>query len=138
MNAFLADGNLLTDRNKMREMWADHFESLGTPSYSSNVDNDFCHRVTMRVHDVLQTCIEDPSGGLCEPLEYEEVAHVCSRLKPNVTSISTDFEHSLRWSPTLESSILFVQGLLLKWFCVSNSKNRNRTASFQKERRQSE
>ena len=77
MNAFLVDGNLLTDRNKMREMWADHFESLGTPSDSYHFDKDFCHCVTTRVHDVLQTCIEDPSGALCEQLEYEEVAHVC-------------------------------------------------------------
>ena len=55
MNAFLVDGNLLTDRNKIREMWAENFESLGTTSDSSNFDNDSCHRVTARVHDVLQT-----------------------------------------------------------------------------------
>ena len=93
MNAFLVDGNLLPDKNKIREMWADHFESLGTPSDSSNFDNDFCHRVTTRVHDVLQTRIEDPSGALCESLEYEEVAHVWLRLKPGVANISIDYEH---------------------------------------------
>ena len=82
-------------------MWADHFESLGTPSDSSNFDNDFCHCVTTRVHDVLQTCIEDPSGALCEPLEYEEVAHVCSRLKPSVASISIDYEHIRYAGPPL-------------------------------------
>ena len=60
MNAFLVNGNLLTDKNKIREMWADHFESLGTPFDSSNFDNDFCHSVTTRVHDILKTCIEDP------------------------------------------------------------------------------
>ena len=93
MNACPVDGNLLTNRNKIREMWADHFEFLGTTPDSSNFDNDFCHRVTTRVHDLLQTCTEDLSGTLCEPLEYEEVAHVSSRLKPGVTSISTDYEH---------------------------------------------
>ena len=41
MSAFLVDGNLLTDKNKIREMWADHFESLGTPSDSSNLAMDF-------------------------------------------------------------------------------------------------
>ena len=41
MNAFFIDGNLLTYKNKIREMWTDHFESLGTPSDSSNFDNDF-------------------------------------------------------------------------------------------------
>ena len=87
------NGNLLTHKNKIREMWSDHFEFLGTPSDRSNFNNDFCHRVTSRVHVVLKTCIEDPSGALCEPLGYEEVAHVCSRWKPGVTSISIDYEH---------------------------------------------
>ena len=32
MSAFLVDGNLLTDKHKIREMWADHFESLGKHS----------------------------------------------------------------------------------------------------------
>ena len=85
------DGNVLTD--KIREMWDDHFESLGTPSNTSNFDNDFYHHVTTRVHGVLKTSMEDPSGVLCEPLEYEEVAHVCSRLKQGVASISIDYEH---------------------------------------------
>ena len=39
MSAFLVDGNILTEKeNKIREMWADHFESLGTPSDSTNFD----------------------------------------------------------------------------------------------------
>ena len=102
-------------------MWADHFEFLGTPFDSSNFDNDFCHRVTTRVHDVLQTCIEDLSGALCEPLEYEEVAHVSSRLKPGVSPLIMNIFATLVPPPPLplESSILFVQGLLLEWFCVS-------------------
>ena len=66
MIAFLVGGNLLTDRNKIREMWADRFESPDTPSNSSNFDNDFYHRVTTRVHDILKTCIENPSGALFE------------------------------------------------------------------------
>ena len=32
MSAFLVNGNFLTDRNVIRDMWADHFEALGTPS----------------------------------------------------------------------------------------------------------
>ena len=26
------NGELLTDKNKIRDMWADHFEALGSPS----------------------------------------------------------------------------------------------------------
>ena len=32
MSAFLVNGNLLTDKSAIRDMWADHFEALGTPS----------------------------------------------------------------------------------------------------------
>ena len=35
MSAFLVNGNLLTDRNVIRDMWADHFEALGTPTETS-------------------------------------------------------------------------------------------------------
>ena len=88
-------------------MWADHFESLGTPSDSSKFDNGFCHRVTTRVQEILKTCIEDPSGALCEPLEYEEVAHVCSRLKLGVASISIDYEH-IRYAGPHSGKLYFV------------------------------
>ena len=47
------------------------------------------------------SCIEDPSGALCEPLEHEEVAHVCSRLKLGVASISIDYEHIRYAGPPL-------------------------------------
>ena len=41
MSAFLVNGNLLTDRNVIRDMWADHFEALGTPSENEYFDNAF-------------------------------------------------------------------------------------------------
>ena len=62
-------------------MWADDFESLDTPSDSSNFD-------------------EDPLGALCEPPKYE-VAHVCWRLKPGVASIPIDYEHICYAGPPL-------------------------------------
>ena len=108
-------------------------------SDSSNFDNDFCHRVTTRAHDVLKTCTEDPSEALCEPLEYEEVAHVCSRLKPGAASISIDYEHIGYAGPPLWKVLFCLyRGLLRAWFCVLNSKNRNQTPYFQRERSQSE
>ena len=39
MSAFLVNGNLLTDRNVIRDMWADHFEALGTPTENEYFDN---------------------------------------------------------------------------------------------------
>ena len=41
MGAFLVDGNILTDKNKIREMWADHFESIGTPPIAQISTMDF-------------------------------------------------------------------------------------------------
>ena len=38
---FLNEGKLLSDVDKIHDMWANHFEALGTPFASSNFDNDF-------------------------------------------------------------------------------------------------
>ena len=41
MSAFLAENKLITDKYLIREMWADHFEALGTPSVNVNFDGNF-------------------------------------------------------------------------------------------------
>ena len=74
-------------------MWADHFEALGTSSVSARYDNDFCTRIATSVKDILTSCMEDRSGVLNEPLQYDEVECVCSQLKPGVTGVSNDYEH---------------------------------------------
>ena len=71
-------------------MWADHFEALGTPSVSVRYDKDFFTR--NNVKDIFTFCIEDPSGVLNEPLQYDKVECVCSLLK---RSVSIDYEHIL-------------------------------------------
>ena len=49
----------------------------------------------------LQLCTEDPSGALCAPLEYDEVAPVCSRLKLGTSGVLIDYEHISHAGPTL-------------------------------------
>ena len=49
MGAFLVNDNLLTDKNLIREMWADHFEALGTPSDNAHFDNGFLDTVARGV-----------------------------------------------------------------------------------------
>ena len=44
-SAFLVNGALITDKNKVRGMWANHFESVGTPSQNSAFDNKFYRKV---------------------------------------------------------------------------------------------
>ena len=34
-----------------------------------------------------------PDGPLCEPLRYEDVAFVCSRLKSGISGVQIDYEH---------------------------------------------
>ena len=61
ISAFLDNGNMLTDKSAIRDMWADHFEAFGTPSENSNFDNDFFSRVTHSVHETLVSYSNDPA-----------------------------------------------------------------------------
>ena len=91
MSAFLV--NLLTYRNVIRDMWADHFEALGTPTENEYFDNAFLSHVVSGVCEIFDSCTYNPFGVLCEPLDHDEVACVCSKLKLGVTGICIDYEH---------------------------------------------
>ena len=82
-------------------MWADHFEALGTPSEIATSDKGFFTKVTDSVREVFSTFVNDPNGILCEPLEYEEVARVCSTLKLGVSGVEIDYEHIRYAGPPL-------------------------------------
>ena len=101
MSAFLVNGDLLTDKKAIRAMWADHFEALGTPSEIATFDKGFFTKVTDSVREVFSTFVNDPNGILCEPLEYEEVARVCSTLKLGVSGVEIDYEHIRYAGPPL-------------------------------------
>ena len=81
------NSNLLTDKTAIRDMWADHFEALGTPSKNSNFDNDFFSKVTRSVHETLVSYSNDPSGILCEPVKYKKISYVYSNLRSGVSSV---------------------------------------------------
>ena len=68
MSAFLLDGKLVTDKYDIRDMWADHFEELGTPDLHSDYDIDFAARVSAFVANFYKTCLDHPVGVLSEPL----------------------------------------------------------------------
>ena len=53
MSAFVMNGELLTDKNKIRDMWADHFEALGSPSEIETFDKDFFSKVSDSVRESL-------------------------------------------------------------------------------------
>ena len=85
MSAFLVNGAFITEETDIRDMWGDHFEVLGTPTVSLNFDNEFANSISTHIQNIFQSCINDPTGALNEPLTYEEVAGVCSNLKPGVS-----------------------------------------------------
>ena len=64
MSAFLVNGGLVTDKTAIRNMWADHFEALGTPSANLNFDNDFAVRVSTLVEEKFS------NTGFTIPWEY--------------------------------------------------------------------
>ena len=97
---------LLTDRNLIRNIWADHFEALGTPSENEYFDNAFLNRVVSGVREIFDSCTNNPFGVLCEPLDYNEVACVCSKLKLGVTGLCINYEH-IRFASPLVCRLLF-------------------------------
>ena len=92
MSAFLVNGAVLTEENDIRDNWADHFEALGTPTVSFNFDNEFANSISTHVQNISQNCITDPTVALNELLTLEQVASVCSNLKPGVSGDSLDYE----------------------------------------------
>ena len=93
MSSFLLDGKFVTDKKQIREMWAGHFEELDTPFENIQFDSDFLTCVTVNVQEIFTSCTNDPSGVLSGPLQYEELARVCSQLKLEVCGASIDYEH---------------------------------------------
>ena len=82
-------------------MWVYHFEALGTLSEIATFDKGFFTKVTDSVCEVFSTFVNDPNGILCESLEYEEVARVCSTLKLGVSDVKIDYEHIRYAGPPL-------------------------------------
>ena len=68
MGAFLVNDNL-TDKNLIREMWADYFEALGTSSENAH----FFDTVARGVQEIFLYCTNDCTGALSQPLEYEKL-----------------------------------------------------------------
>ena len=84
------NGNLLTtDRNLIRDMWADHFEA----SEKEHFYNAFLNRVVSGVCEISDSCTNNPFRVLCELLDCNEVACVCSKPKLGVAGLCTDYEH---------------------------------------------
>ena len=93
MGAFLVNDNLLTDKNLIREMWADDFKALDTPSENAYFDNGFLDTVARGVQEIFISCTNDCTGALSQPLEHEEVARICTNLKAAVSGVLIDYEH---------------------------------------------
>ena len=91
MSAFLVNGAFITEENDIRDMWADHFEVLGTPTVSFNFDNEFANSISTHVQNIFQNCINDPTEALNEPLTYAAGKH-----SPDICSGTSFLCHPMR------------------------------------------
>ena len=80
LSVYLPSSSHTTEEYRVFDIWADHFEELGTPDLHTDHDNNFAVRVSAFVANFYKTCLDHPVGVLSEPLSYEEVAQVCSSL----------------------------------------------------------
>ena len=106
MSVFFVNGSLITKENNIRGMWANHFEALGTPTVNLNFDNEFADLISTHVQNIFQNCTSDSTGALSGPLAHEEVASVCSDLKPGVSGVLLDNEH-IRYAGPILWRLLF-------------------------------
>ena len=74
----------------IRDMWADHFEALGTPTVNLNFDDEFADLISAYVQNIFQNCTSDATGALNESLTFADVASVCSNLKPGSLKALSD------------------------------------------------
>ena len=110
---------MITDKEGIRDMLADHFEALGTPLAGMGFDDNFCARITNSVKEMFEICVEDPSGVSNEPLVYEEVARVCSRLKLGASGVLIDYEHIRFGGPSLWQHLFQLYQALFLNYSVS-------------------
>ena len=68
-------------------MWADHFETLCTPSDDVTYDKSFFQKVSCRVKELFSNFSRNLDRILSEQLSYEEVCNICDKLKQGVTGI---------------------------------------------------
>ena len=82
----------------------------------------------------LLTALKMPQELLInEPLQYEEVAKVCSRLKRGISDVLIDYEHVLFACPPLWKHLfLFVSRVLPKGLNLFDFENWNYLTSFQR------
>ena len=74
MSTFVVNGELLTDKSKIPDMWADHFEALGSPSETETFDKDFFDKGSNIVRESLFSFLTDPIvPQLSKCLKFEAV-----------------------------------------------------------------
>ena len=84
---------MTTDQTDILNMWAGHFETLGTPSDDITYDKSFFQNVPFRVKELFPMFSGNREGILSEQLSYEDVCNICDKLTQGVTGIPFSYEH---------------------------------------------
>ena len=61
MSTFLVNWAFVTEEHDIRDMWADHFEALGTTTASLNFDDEFANSISTHIQNIFLNCINDPT-----------------------------------------------------------------------------
>ena len=131
MGACLVNDNLPTDKNLIREIWAEHFEALGTPSENAHFDNGFRDTVARGLQEIFISCTNDCTGALSQPLDYEEVTHICNNLKAGVSGVLIGYEHVRFVGPQSWKHLFQLYKKFFENCSVSESLKRSYFTTFQ-------
>ena len=76
------DGNIITDKHKIAELWHEHFQTLSRPNDNNSYDSEFKAEVNQCINKHCQDRNEDESDILLNhPVLTDEVKNVCDKLK---------------------------------------------------------
>ena len=73
----------------------------GKPSVSPCFDHEFSDRVASRIRNIFASCQNELPGTLNEPIQYQEVFNVCSKLQSGVSGVLIDYEYIRFGGPIL-------------------------------------
>ena len=93
MSAFVVDGELLTDKTRFVICGQIILRHLAPHLKLRCLTKTFSIKSVTAFASHFFSFLTDPSGVLSEPLEYKEIAHVCSPLKLGVSGVEIDYEH---------------------------------------------
>ena len=75
------EGNIISEPERVSDLWQEHFSSLGQPSENVAYDQEFKTLVECKLKEYCASLEEMAENVLNEPITVDEVKRVCTKLK---------------------------------------------------------